>query len=96
MWYIYVARCSDSSFYCGITKCVPSRIQKHNAGKGAKYTRSRRPVSLVASAAVGDSRSAALKLEYAFKQLERKRKAFYVEAGLDHFLEQYARVHEKN
>ena len=96
MWYIYVVRCFDSSLYCGITKCVSSRVKKHNTGKGAKYTRSRKPVVLVSSAEVGKSKSAALKAEYAFKQLKRNQKLFYIEAGLDYFLKEYSSVQKKN
>ena len=96
MWYIYVVRCSDASLYCGITKCVSSRVRKHNTGKGAKYTRSRKPVALVSSAEVGESKSAALKAEHAFKKLSRSQKLFFVDAGLDYFLQEYSSVHEKN
>jgi len=47
MWYLYILRCSDDSFYTGVTTDIPNRIEKHNSGKGAKYTRANRPVSLV-------------------------------------------------
>ena len=47
MWYVYILQCSDGTFYTGITEHLKERIGKHNAGKGAKYTRSRRPVTLV-------------------------------------------------
>jgi predicted GIY-YIG superfamily endonuclease len=46
-WSVYLARCSDGSLYTGLSTDVPARIAKHNSGKGAKYTRSRRPVVLV-------------------------------------------------
>ncbi|MCR4278647.1 MAG: GIY-YIG nuclease family protein [bacterium] len=46
-WYVYIVRCSDTSLYVGITCDVEERILKHNSGKGAKYTRSRRPVEIV-------------------------------------------------
>ena len=45
-WYVYVVRCSDDSLYTGISKDVARRIDEHNRGRGAKYTRGRRPVSL--------------------------------------------------
>lgn len=96
MWYIYVVECNDHSLYCGITKCLDARVKKHNSGKGAKYTRSRRPVALVCYTSVSESRSDALKAEYAFKQLSRDRKLFYVSKGLDLFLEKNSEVHEYN
>jgi putative endonuclease len=46
-WFVYIVRCADGSLYTGITNDLVERIKKHNAGKGAKYTRSRRPVKLV-------------------------------------------------
>jgi len=47
MWYLYILECKDGSYYTGITKDIPRRIEKHNAGKGARYTRSHRPVKLI-------------------------------------------------
>ncbi len=61
-WKVYLLMCSDHSLYCGITKNVASRIEKHKAGKGAKYTRSRRPLELVAVSSEM-TKSEALKLE---------------------------------
>jgi len=72
-WYLYVLRCSDASLYCGITNNLLRRIDQHNAGTGARYTRGRRPVTLAKSWAI-ESRSAALKSEAAFKKLSRKTK----------------------
>lgn len=46
-WTLYLVRCSDNSLYCGITNDLINRLKDHNSGKGAKYTRSRRPVVLV-------------------------------------------------
>ena len=51
-WYVYIVRCSDGSLYTGITKDVEARVSMHNAGRGAKYTRARRPVELVCRKAV--------------------------------------------
>jgi len=47
MWYVYLARCSDNSLYCGITNNLEKRENTHNSGKGSKYTRSRLPVKFV-------------------------------------------------
>lgn len=46
MWSIYIARCADGTFYTGASNDVEARISAHNAGKGAKYTKARRPVVL--------------------------------------------------
>lgn len=46
-WYFYLVRCQDESLYAGITTNVRRRVGEHNEGVGAKYTRSRRPVTLV-------------------------------------------------
>ncbi len=66
-WKVYLVKCADNSLYCGIAKDVAVRIEKHNAGKGAKYTRSRLPVELAALSSKM-SRSEALKLEHAVKK----------------------------
>ena len=63
-----MVRCSDGSLYTGITKDVESRVSLHNAGRGAKYTRARRPVELVYSETVGD-RGAAVRRECVIKRL---------------------------
>ena len=45
--YTYILRCADGTYYCGWTNNLDRRLKAHNEGKGAKYTRSRRPVALV-------------------------------------------------
>jgi putative endonuclease len=65
-----MVRCRDGSLYTGVSNDVPSRVDRHNDGKGARYTRSRRPVKLVWKRRVKD-KSAALKLEAAMKKLPR-------------------------
>lgn len=76
-WWLYVVRCSDNSLYCGVTPHVEKRVQKHNAGQGAKYTKHRSPVSLVAAWKY-QNRSLAQKQEYGFKQLTRADKLQFV------------------
>jgi putative endonuclease len=66
-WKVYLVRCADNSFYCGVTNDISSRIEKHNAGKGAKYTQSRLPVELIAVSREL-SKSDALTLEHYIKQ----------------------------
>lgn len=73
MYYVYIVECSDGSLYTGITTDVNKRILTHNAGKGSKYTRTRRPVVLRASFEAKD-RSEASKEEYRIKQLTREEK----------------------
>ncbi len=77
-WFVYLLQCSDSTIYCGITNNLEKRIKKHNDGKGAKYTRGRRPVTLLKYFDCVD-KSAALKLEYKIKQLPREEKINYTE-----------------
>lgn len=67
-WYIYILRCADDSLYTGIARDLSTRLALHNAGKGAKYTRGRGPVTLVYSERAG-SRSEALQREHAIKRL---------------------------
>jgi len=67
-WVVYLVRCSDKSLYCGISNDIEIRLMEHNSGKGAKYTRSRRPVELV-GISPEMTKSEALKLEYSIKQL---------------------------
>ncbi len=74
MWYVYLVKCSDCTLYCGITTDIDRRIHEHNSTKrGARYTRSRRPVSLFGFKKV-ESRSDALKLEIKIKKMAREKK----------------------
>jgi putative endonuclease len=72
-WYTYIVRCSDGTFYTGSTNQIKARVNAHNSGKGAKYTRSRRPVTLVWKRRC-KSRGAALSLEHKIKRLSRGEK----------------------
>ena len=73
MHYVYIVRCGDDSLYTGWTTDVPERINAHNSGHGAKYTRSRLPVTLVYHELCAD-KSSALKRERAIKALSREQK----------------------
>jgi putative endonuclease len=75
--YFYVVSCKDNSLYAGYTNNLKRRMKLHNEGKGAKYTRARRPVQLVYSKGF-PTKSEAMKAEYAFKQWDRKRKLQYL------------------
>ncbi len=70
---VYLLRCRDGSLYCGITNDIEKRLAAHNSGNGAKYTKSRRPVTLVYKEDCV-SKSDALKREYAVKQLTHAEK----------------------
>ena len=72
-WQVYIVQCADETFYTGITNNVPSRVDTHNAGKGAKYTKNRLPVILVYLESVED-KSNALKREMEIKKLNRSQK----------------------
>lgn len=70
-WYVYLVRCADGTLYCGVTTRVERRVAEHNESpRGARYTRSRRPVVLVYSEPCED-RSAACQREYEIKRLSR-------------------------
>ena len=73
MNYTYILKCKDDSLYTGWTNDLKKRITGHNAGKGAKYTKARRPVELVYYEEF-QTREEAMKREYAIKQLSRKEK----------------------
>jgi putative endonuclease len=75
--YFYVLECKDSSLYAGYTNDLNKRIQLHNEGKGAKYTRGRGPVKLIYNESFL-TKSEALKAEYQFKQWPRKKKDMYI------------------
>lgn len=73
MNYTYILKCKGDSLYTGWTNDLKKRITSHNAGKGAKYTKARRPVELVYYEEF-QTREEAMKREYAIKQLSRKEK----------------------
>lgn len=71
--FVYMLRCRDNSLYTGYTTNLDNRVKTHNSGKGAKYTRARRPVKLVFYREVAD-KSTGLKLEYRIKKLSKAKK----------------------
>lgn len=70
---MYVLECRDGSYYTGITNDLDMRLGMHNSGKGAKYTRSRLPVKMLAWWPF-QTKSEALKEEYSFKQFDKSEK----------------------
>ncbi len=73
MNYTYILKCRDDSLYTGWTNNLEKRLITHNEGKGAKYTKARRPVELVYYEEF-QTREEAMKREYAIKQMSRKEK----------------------
>ncbi len=82
MWYVYIVHCADNTLYTGIAKNLEERINLHNTGRGAKYTRSRLPVELAYSEAA-DNRSTASQRELAIKRLERNDKLKLIDSWGD-------------
>ena len=72
-WTVYLVRCADGSFYCGIARDVNARIAQHDAGQGARYTRGRGPLQLLATQRCR-SQGVALRIEHAVKSLTRAEK----------------------
>jgi putative endonuclease len=82
-WFLYVVECANGAFYTGISTNVTRRVQEHNAGRGARYTASRRPVVLRASWRFPDRRSA-MQAEAAFKRKDRSAKERAINEGGDY------------
>ena len=72
-----MVECADGTYYTGWTTDLEERVKVHNAGKGAKYTRTRRPVKLVYMEELPD-KSSALKREWAIKKLTRRQKELLI------------------
>ena len=72
-YYTYVVKCSDGSLYTGYTNDLEKRVSAHNEGKGARYTRSRRPVELVYYEEY-PTKEEAMSREWHIKQLTRAEK----------------------
>jgi len=78
MNYIYIVKCKDGTLYTGWTNHLENRIKAHNEGKGAKYTRARRPVELVYYEQL-ETKEEAMRREYAIKRLTRMQKMKLIE-----------------
>ncbi len=81
-WYLYLIECQDGTYYAGITTDVQKRYQTHVNGKGAKYTRARKPKWLL-GAREYVNRSEAAKAEWAIKQLDKREKPEFLKAVAD-------------
>ena len=78
--YTYLVQCADGSLYCGWTNNLTARLAAHNSGRGAKYTRGRRPVELVYWESFSN-KSSALRREYAIKRLPRGQKLALIQSA---------------
>ena len=81
MNYVYLLRCADHTLYCGWTTDLTARVQAHNSGRGAKYTRSRLPIELVYYEAYAD-RHDAMSREWHIKRMTREEKNDLIEGRL--------------
>lgn len=80
-WFLYVVRCYDGTLYTGVTTDLDRRVNEHNTSmRGAKYTKTRRPVNLAWSKEY-NNRSEAQSAEYNFKKLSRKQKLDIIKNG---------------
>lgn len=79
-WVVYILECGDGTLYTGITDDLEKRLQAHRSGRGAKYTRGRGPLTLRYREACADH-GAALRREYAVKQLSRVQKLALIGAS---------------
>ena len=71
MNYTYIVKCKDDTLYTGWTNDLEKRVNAHNDGKGAKYTKSRKPVALVYYEAF-QTKEEAMSREYHIKRMSRK------------------------
>lgn len=78
MNYTYILECKDGTYYTGWTNNLEKRLKDHNEGKGAKYTRARRPVVL-AYYEEFETKEEAMQREYAIKQMKRSEKAALID-----------------
>lgn len=80
MNYTYLLKCADGTLYCGWTNHLEHRLKAHNDGKGARYTKSRRPVELIYYEEY-ETRQEAMRREAAIKKLSREQKLELIAAG---------------
>ncbi len=81
-WCLYLLECGDGTWYAGISNDLDARMRAHAAGSGARYTRGRGPLRLLASRAYPD-RASASRAEWRLKQLPRGRKLAFFSGGSD-------------
>jgi len=82
IWVVYLLECADGTYYTGITNDLQNRLAAHNAGTGARYTRGRGPVSIIALKNCSN-RSEASKIEALLKKQNRSKKPTFLESKLN-------------
>ena len=87
MNYTYIVECRDKSLYTGWTNNLDKRIQDHNLGKGAKYTKSRKPV-ILKYYEMFETKEEAMKREYTIKRLSRKKKQDLIHSKKEPFVKE--------
>jgi len=80
MWYVYILKCCDNSYYSGTTSDLEARVYDHNRGKGSAYTRLRRPVTLVYFEEIATKKLAELR-EIEIKRFSRRNKERFIQCG---------------
>ena len=80
MWFTYILRCGDGTLYTGITNNIEKRLKAHQENKGAKYTRGRGPIVMVACFEF-QTKSEAAKEEYRIKKLSKSQKEMLISVG---------------
>ena len=83
MNFTYILKCKDNTFYTGWTNDLEKRLLAHNLGKGAKYTKARRPVEIVYYESF-KTKEEAMRREYEIKQLTRKQKELLIQNKEEH------------
>lgn len=78
MFWIYLLKCRDNTYYCGYTNNLEKRLQLHNSGKASRYTRARLPVKIIYSEKFS-TKSGAMKREFQIKKLNKKEKKNLIE-----------------
>lgn len=94
-WVVYLLKCSDDTIYTGITNNLEKRLICHNNGKGAKYTKTRRPVKLLKYFIV-DSKSLSLRVEIKIKKLSRKEKLNLTLQDIENIIKEIKNKDENN
>ena len=93
--YTYILTCADGTLYCGWTNHLEQRVKAHNEGRGAKYTKARRPVVLSYWEAF-DTKEEAMRREYAIKRLRRGEKLRLMSPGFIYQGGQYKNSHDED
>lgn len=86
-WFVYLLECADETLYCGVTKNTLWRLDQHNTGKGAKYTKGRRPCKLIAQSC-RLTKSEALRVERHVKRSPKNRKSYTISTALAWLVQQ--------